>query len=111
MTEFQQYTITRLIEGVPSNQHHIIMDIVLRGAINSAEAVAEAFKAAARDQHNCQQLISALQDRLQPSVDRTYQLEQEVELLRSQFEFVEEQLNVALDMIAEAIQVDVVPCQ
>lgn len=42
-TDSQQAVITRLIADVPSRQHHIIMDLVLRNQIKSAEAVAEEF--------------------------------------------------------------------
>lgn len=48
--EYQQAVITSLIADIPSSQHHIIMDLVLRDQVKAAEAVTAEFAKAAQQQ-------------------------------------------------------------
>jgi len=67
-TDYQQAVITRLIENIPSSQHHIIMDLVLRNQINAAEAVTEEFAKAAQLQADTMQAFKIAQEETQEAI-------------------------------------------
>ncbi|PKA72877.1 hypothetical protein ATI02_5978 [Pseudomonas baetica] len=94
-TDSQQAVITRLIADVPSRQHHIIMDLVLRNQIKSAEAVAEEFSKIAALQASAMQAFQIAQEETQQAVEHHAQASRNFVVARADIVKLQEALAVS----------------
>ena len=94
-TDYQQAVITRLIEDIPSSQHHIIMDLVLRNQIKPAEAVAEEFAKAATLQADAMQAFKIAQEETQEAIEHHAQASHNFVVARADVTKLQEALAAA----------------
>lgn len=91
-TYYQQAVITRIIENVPSSQHHIIMDLVLRNQIKPAEAVAEEFSKIAELQAITMRAFQIAQAETQEAVEHHAQSSRNFVIARADITKLQEAL-------------------
>lgn len=94
-TDYQQTVITRLIGNIPSNQHHIIMDLVLRNQIKPAEAVAEEFAKAAQLQASTMQAFQIAQEETREAIEHHAQASRNFVVARADVTRLQEALAAA----------------
>ncbi|MGJ7513637.1 hypothetical protein ACSFE6_04785 [Pseudomonas baetica] len=93
--DYQLATITRLIDGVPSGQHHIIMDLVLRNQVDAAENVSVELAKAATLQEDTMQAFLIAQEETKDAVEHQAQASRNFVVARAEASALTEQLEAS----------------
>ena len=93
--DYQLATITRLIEGVPSGQHHIIMDLVLRNQVEAAENVSVELHKAAALQEDTMQAFLIAQEETKEAVEHHAQASRNFVVVRAEVNTLTDQLEAS----------------
>ena len=93
--DYQLATITRLIEGVPSGQHHIIMDLVLRNQVEAAENVSVELHKAAALQEDTMQAFLIAQEETKKAVEHHAQASRNFVVVRAEVNTLTDQLEAS----------------